>query len=74
MPPTKDEIRDFSLKVEEVAELCDIHCMDAIVQLCEETGIEVEVAATLISSHLKARIREEAQSINLIKKVSKLPL
>jgi len=72
--PTKDEIRDFSLKVEEIATDYNIHCMDAIVQLCDETGIEIEVAATLISSHLKARIREEAQSVNLIKKASKLPL
>jgi folate-dependent phosphoribosylglycinamide formyltransferase PurN len=48
--------------------------MEAIIQHCDETGIEVEVAATLISSHLKARIREEAQSANLIKKSSKLPL
>jgi hypothetical protein len=51
-----------------------IHCMDAIVQLCEETSVEIEVAATLISPHLKSRIREEAQSINLIKKASKLPI
>ena len=72
--PSKDEIREFSLRVEEIAEQHNIHCMDAIVQYCEETGIEIEVAATLISSHLKARIREEAQSVNLIKRSSKLPL
>jgi hypothetical protein len=34
----------------------------------------VEVAATLISSALKAKIKEEAQSLNLIKKSSKLPI
>lgn len=72
--PTKDEIRNFSLKVEEIATEYGILCIDAIVQLCEETGIEIEVAATLVSPHLKAKIREEAQSINLIKKASKLPL
>jgi len=48
--------------------------METIVQYCEDTGIEIEVAATLISSHLKARIREEAQAVNLIKKNSKLPI
>jgi len=72
--PTKDEIRDFSLKVENIANTHSIHCMEAIVEYCEESGIEIEVAATLISPHLKARIREEAQSVNLIKKASKLPL
>jgi hypothetical protein len=72
--PTKDEIRDFSLKIEEIAGQYNIHCMDAIILHCDSIGIEVEVAATLISPHLKARIKEEAESINLIKKASKLPL
>ena len=72
--PTKDEIRDFSLKIEALANTQSMHCMDAIVQHCDETGIEIEVAATLISPYLKARIKEEAQSVNLIKKSSKLPL
>jgi hypothetical protein len=48
--------------------------MDAILQHCKEKGLEVEVASTLISSALKAKIREEAQELNLIKKSSKLPL
>jgi hypothetical protein len=48
--------------------------MEAIVQYCEESSIEVEIAASLISSHLKARIKEEAQSVNLIKKAAQLPL
>jgi len=72
--PTKDEIREFSNSIREIADNEKIHCLEAIVQYCEETGIEVEIAATLISSHLKARIKEEAQSVNLIKKAAKLPL
>ena len=71
---TKDEIREFSLKIEEIADLYKIHCMEAILNYCEESGIEVEIAATMVSSHLKARIKEEAQSVNLIKKAAKLPL
>lgn len=71
---SKEEIREFSLKIEEIADLYNIHCMEAIIQYCEESGVEVEIAASLISSHLKARIKEEAQSINLIKKAAKLPL
>jgi hypothetical protein len=71
---TKDEIREFSLKIEEIADMYKIHCMEAIIQYCEESGIEVEIAATMVSSHLKARIKEEAQSVNLIKKAAKLPL
>ena len=72
--PNKDEIREFSLRIEEIANEYRIPCMEAIINHCEETGMEVEVAASLISSHLKSRIREEAQAANLIKKTSKLPI
>ena len=71
---TKDEIKEFSSKIQEIANTNNIHCMEAILMHCDATGVEVEIAATLISPHLKARIREEAQSVNLLKKTSKLPL
>jgi hypothetical protein len=48
--------------------------MDSIVGYCEQTGMEIDVASTLISSALKAKLREEAQELNLLKKSSKLPL
>jgi len=72
--PTKDEIREFSLMIEEMATKLKCTGMDAILEHCKQTGMEVEVASTLISTPLKARIREEAQELNLIKKTSKLPL
>jgi len=72
--PTKDEIREFSLMIEEKAIKLKCSCMDAILEHCKQTGLEVEVASTLISTPLKAKIREEAQELNLIKKTSKLPL
>jgi hypothetical protein len=36
--------------------------------------MEVDVASTLLSSALKAQIREEAQELNLLKKTAKLPI
>jgi hypothetical protein len=72
--PSRDEITEFSHLIERLADQQNVHCVEAIVQYCEDTGIEIEVAATLITTKLKARIREEAQSINLLKKTSKLPL
>lgn len=72
--PTKSEIKDFSMLIEELASKLKCNRMDAILYHCKETGLEVEVASTLISSALKARIKEEAQELNLIKKSSKLPL
>jgi hypothetical protein len=72
--PTKDEIRNFSLLVEELATKLKCTRMDAILHHCKETGLEVEVASTLISNALKSRIKEEAQELNLIKKTSRLPI
>lgn len=72
--PTKDEIRDFSMMIKQLSVDKRIGLMDAICHHCKETGLEVEVAATLISSALKAEIKEEAQDLNLLKKTSKLPI
>jgi hypothetical protein len=72
--PTKDEIRNFSVLIETLSIEKRLGLMDAICHHCKETGLEIEVAATLISSALKAKIKEEAQGLNLIKKSSKLPI
>jgi hypothetical protein len=72
--PTKDEIRNFSLMIDELAVKLRCTRMDAILHHCKETGLEVEVASTLISTALKSRIKEEAQELNLIKKTSRLPI
>ena len=72
--PNKDEIRDFSMMIKELSINKKIGLMDSICHHCKETGLEIEVAATLISSALKAEIREEAQELNLLKKTSKLPI
>jgi hypothetical protein len=72
--PTKDEIKNFSVQIENLAVDQKLGLMDAICHHCKETGLEIEVAATLISAALKAKIRDEAQGLNLMKKSSKLPI
>jgi hypothetical protein len=72
--PTKNEISEFSDMIGELSFLLGISHMDAIVHHCETTGMEIDVASTLISPALKAKIREEAEDLNLMKKSSKLPL
>lgn len=72
--PSRDEIKKFSSLIEKKATDEGLTLMDAICHYCESSGLEIEVAATLVSSALKAKIKEEAQSLNLIKKSSKLPL
>lgn len=72
--PTKTEINDFSELISNLSYTMGGTHMDAIIHHCEQTGMEVDVASTLISSALKAKIREEAQELNLLKKSAKLPI
>jgi hypothetical protein len=72
--PTKDEIQEFSMMIEKLAKEQKLGLMDAICHHCKQSGLEVEMAATLLSSALKAKIKEEAQELNLLKKTSKLPI
>jgi hypothetical protein len=72
--PTKAEISEFSLMIEALAIKLRCTRLDAILEHCKETGLEVEVASTLVSSALKSRIREESQENNMLKKTSKLPI
>lgn len=72
--PTKTEIAEFSDMIVSEAEIWKLTIMDMVVFHCESTGMELDVASTLLSSALKAKIREEAETLNLLKKSSKLPL
>lgn len=72
--PTKEEMRKFSEIIENIVKEKRIDYMDAVVLHCEQIGFEVELAASLLTPPIKAKISEEAQAMNLIKKVNKLPL
>lgn len=72
--PTKEEIKNFSLVIEQMALNLKCSKIDAIVHYCQEMGMEIEVASTLLSSNIKAKIKEEAEEANLLKKTSKLPI
>jgi len=74
--PNKDEITEFSLKIEELVWEKDVSYMDAIILYCEQTGFEIELAAKLISGVLKSKIKMEAEALHFIPKsnTAKLPL
>jgi len=72
--PTKNEISEFSDLINAIAVEHKMTRMEAIIHHCEKTGMEVDIASTLVSSALKSKIREEAQELNLLKKTAKLPL
>lgn len=71
---TKTEMQEFSEKIAKLSMESGDSIMDTIVSYCESSGLEIDVASTLISSALKAKIREEAQELNLLKKTAKLPV
>ena len=71
---TKEERDSFSIKIESIAVNEKISHMEAIIDYCENTGLEVEIAGTLCNTSLKAKIEAEARDLRFLPKGSKLPL
>jgi hypothetical protein len=76
MQVSRDEIVTFSCEIERIVYDKDVSYMDAIILHCEETGLEVELAAKLISDTLKSKIKMEAEDLHFLPKsnTAKLPL
>ena len=73
--PTKEEMKKFSLEIDRFVSERNINHLEAIVEYCTETGLEMEVAATLINSNLKSKIELLASDLNMLKvKKSRLPI
>jgi hypothetical protein len=73
--PTKDEMKKFSFAIDSLVANTDYTYLEAIVQYCKETGLEIEVAATLINANLKIKIESQAMELNMLKeKCNKLPI
>ena len=71
---TKEEKNNFSIQIESLVINKEITYIEAITQYCEETGLEVELAASLINDVLKSKIKSEAQQPRYLPRSSKLPL
>jgi hypothetical protein len=76
MPPSRDEVTSFSLAIETLAKEKNVPYMDAVILYCSNTGLEVELAAKLISGALKAKIKIEAEELHFLPKsnTAKLPI
>ena len=73
--PTKDEMAKFAEAIEDIVTKTDYNYIEAIVEYCKMTGLEIEVAATLINANLKAKIENDAMDHNMLKeKGSRLPI
>ena len=72
---TKDEMKKFAVAIEGLVANTDYTYLEAIVQYCKNTELEIEVAASLINANLKSKIELQASDLNLLKvKNSKLPI
>lgn len=72
--PTKEERSKFSNQIEAIVLSHKLSYIEAIMHHCEETGMEVEVAATLLNDIVKSRIEAEAQELRYLPRGSALPL
>lgn len=65
---------EFSIHIEKEAIRRKIGCFEALLEYCEQKGVEPVAVATMITSSLKAKIQAEAEEMNLLKKTPKLPV
>ena len=73
--PTKDEMVKFARAIDGLVANTDLNYIEAIVEYCKKTGLEIEVAATLVNSNLKSKLANNAMDLNLLKeKGSRLPI
>ena len=71
---TREEKNNFSMLIEQRAIDHGITHLEAIMDYCEETGLEPEVAGSLVNASLKGKLEEEARDLRFLPKGSKLPL
>jgi hypothetical protein len=73
--PTKDEMAKFAKSIDALVSNTDYNYIEAIVEYCKQTGLEIEVAATLVNANLKSKLENDAMDNNMLKeKSSRLPL
>jgi hypothetical protein len=73
--PTKDEMAKFAREIDKIVSETDYNHIEAITLYCKQTGLEVEIAATLINSNLKSKIQIDAMDNNMLKeKGARLPI
>ena len=64
----------FSRAIEEMVAKTDYNHIEAIVEYCKQTGLEIEVASSLVNANLKAKIELDAQNANMLPKSARLPI
>jgi hypothetical protein len=72
--PKLEEMETFSRSIIDLVEKDRIGYIDAITEHCEQIGLEVEIAAKLITPFIVSKVSEEARRNNLIERIPVLPI
>jgi hypothetical protein len=65
----------FAKEIDQLVSETDYNYIEAIVNYCKTTGLEIEVASTLVNANLKAKLESDAMDNNLLKNKSpRLPI
>jgi hypothetical protein len=67
---------EFAAAIEEIVWQHDIEYLDAVILYCAQNNIEVETAASLIkmNSNIKSKLQCEAETLNFLPKIARLPI
>lgn len=67
---------DFMVEIEKIVIDKKVNYIDAVIMFCEQQGMEVETAASLIkgSAKMKAKVQNDAEDLNYLPKTRKLPI
>ena len=72
--PTREEKNQFYKEIEKIVAETDgeLNWIEAVTHYCSKSGMEIEVASTLINERLRKKIEEVAVEKNYLKKAGKL--
>jgi len=67
---------EFAEEIEELVWQYDIDYIDAVMLYCERNNLEVETVASLVkgNANLKSRMQSDAENLNFLPKVARLPV
>lgn len=68
------QILKFQTDIEMMTKSSGLGYLEAILEYCDEHGIEVETIKPLISDRLMSMLHNEASTLNLIQQESQLPI
>lgn len=72
MGATPTEQQNFFERITTIVQEKEITYLDALIWWCEESGLEIAVAAELTNAALKIKLEENAIQLKLLKKQRKL--